>query len=94
MTLDLTLDRRMARGAGDVRYTEREFFILCLIAEGLTNIETARRLHISRQSVALHIAQMLRATGARSRTELVARAYCNGVLPIGIWPPALSLRLR
>lgn len=74
-------------GLAQTRYTEREFTILCLVAEGLTNVETAARLHISRHTVAQHIAEMLRAAGARSRAELVARAYCGGVLRAGTWPP-------
>jgi DNA-binding CsgD family transcriptional regulator len=42
---------------------------------------------VSRHTVAQHIAQMLHRSGARSRAELVARAYCAGILPTDIWPP-------
>jgi DNA-binding CsgD family transcriptional regulator len=68
--------------------TKRQRLILYLVAEGLTNAEIARRLHISAHTVAQHIAEMLRAVGARCRAELVARAYCDGMLPVGIWPPS------
>lgn len=72
-----------------VRYTKRESMILRLIAAGLTNVEAAAELHISHHTVAQHIAQMLHTTGARSRAELVARAYCTGLLRPDSWPPEL-----
>src|SRR5258708_37984643 len=40
--------------------TSREMTILCLVAAGLTNSEVALLLHISRHTVAQHIADMLR----------------------------------
>jgi DNA-binding CsgD family transcriptional regulator len=67
--------------------TPRETAILCLIAAGRTNAEAARKLHISHHTVAQHIADMLRRAQARSRGELIARAYTAGVLATGIWPP-------
>jgi len=68
--------------------TPRELAILCLIAAGLTNSEAARRLHISRHTVAQHIAEMLRRMQATNRAELVARAYTSGTLSVAHWPPA------
>jgi ATP/maltotriose-dependent transcriptional regulator MalT len=38
------------------------------------------RLHISKYTVAQHIAKMLRLLGAANRTELVNRAHIAGVL--------------
>ena len=67
--------------------TPRETAILCLIAGGHTNAQTARRLHISHHTVAQHIADMLRRAQASSRGELIARAYAAGVLAPDIWPP-------
>jgi DNA-binding NarL/FixJ family response regulator len=71
----------------DLTITSREAAILCLIAGGLTNVQVARKLHISRHTVAQHIAEMLRRARAANRAELVARAYAAGILPVGIWPP-------
>jgi DNA-binding CsgD family transcriptional regulator len=88
MIADSAFDLPAAADRSAVRFTERQRLILCLVAEGLTNTETARRLHISPHTVAQHIAEMLRIVGARCRAELVARAYCDGTLPVGIWPPA------
>lgn len=91
MALDSGVEERLPHGAdpGNLQYTERETSILCLIAEGLTNAQTAHKLFISRHTVAQHIALMLRAAGARSRAELVARAYSEGILRTGVWPPEL-----
>jgi DNA-binding CsgD family transcriptional regulator len=70
--------------------TPRETAILRLIAGGHTNTQAAKRLNISHHTVAQHIADMLRRTRARSRGELIARAYTSGVLAPGIWPPGPS----
>ena len=67
--------------------TPRETRILCLVATGHTNSHVARMLHISRHTVAQHIADMLHRTQSRNRSELVARAYSAGMLATGIWPP-------
>ncbi len=65
--------------------TAREAEIMCLVAAGHTNAQVGRRLHISHHTVAQHVADMLRRCGARSRCELVARAYAAGCL--SSWPP-------
>ena len=92
MAADPVLDPRRTENQYPVQYTERESSILCLIAAGFTNGEAAAELHISRHTVAQHVAEMLRTTGARSRAELVARAYCGGILRAGHWPPRLRTK--
>lgn len=86
--------RRPRGGAGTGTFlrelTAREISILCLVAAGLTNSEVSRRLHISRHTVAQHIANMLQRAPARNRAELVARAYAAGILRIAEWPPSSS----
>jgi len=67
--------------------TPRETAILCLVAAGLTTTEAGRRLHISRHTVAQHIADMLHRAEASTRGELIARAYAGGILAAGTWPP-------
>jgi DNA-binding CsgD family transcriptional regulator len=67
--------------------TARETAILCLIAGGYTNAEVGRALHISPHTVAQHVTDMLRRAKARSRGELVARAYSAGILVTDTWPP-------
>jgi DNA-binding CsgD family transcriptional regulator len=66
----------------------REIDVLRLMAAGFTNRQVASTLHMSRHTVAHHLGQMLRRTGARSRGELIARAYAAEIFMVGIWPPS------
>ena len=54
--------------------TAREADVLRLVAEGLPNKEIAGRLYLSPRTVEKHVESLLRKTGARSRTGLVALA--------------------
>jgi LuxR family transcriptional regulator, maltose regulon positive regulatory protein len=49
--------------------TKREREVLQLIAEGLTNIEIATRLFLTLATVKVHVRNILRKLGVRSRTE-------------------------
>jgi DNA-binding NarL/FixJ family response regulator len=62
------------------RCTPRELSILQLAAKGCTNVQIAASLHISKYTVAQHIAKMLRRTGAANRTHLISRAHTTGIL--------------
>ncbi len=66
----------------------REIDVLRLMAAGFTNRQVASTLHMSRHTVTHHLGQMLRRTGARSRGELIARAYAAEIFMVGIWPPS------
>ena len=54
--------------------TDRQADVLRLVAEGISNKEIAARLHLSPRTVEKHIESLLRKTGSRSRTQLVAIA--------------------
>ena len=54
--------------------TAREADVLRLVAGGLANKQIAARLHLSPRTVEKHVESLLRKTGARSRTGLVAAA--------------------
>jgi DNA-binding CsgD family transcriptional regulator len=54
--------------------TAREADVLRLVADGLANKQIAARLHLSPRTVEKHVESLLRKTGARSRTGLVAAA--------------------
>ena len=58
--------------------TPREAEILGLIAAGLANKDIAARLSLSPRTVEKHVESLLRKTGARSRTGLVATASPAG----------------
>jgi DNA-binding NarL/FixJ family response regulator len=76
----------------DLRFSDRELWILRHIAAGATNEEAAASLNLSAHTVAGHLRVMLGRSQARNRAELVARAYAAGILVPGVWPPALSGR--
>jgi DNA-binding CsgD family transcriptional regulator/tetratricopeptide (TPR) repeat protein len=54
--------------------TAREADVLRLVADGLSNKQIAARLDLSPRTVEKHVESLLRKTGARSRTGLVAAA--------------------
>lgn len=59
-----------APAAGPAPLTAREREVAVLVAEGLTNTELARRLHISPRTADVHVRNILRKLGVSSRTEV------------------------
>ncbi|MEV6503841.1 response regulator transcription factor [Streptomyces prunicolor] len=64
--------------------TARETEVLLLIAEGLTNQEIARALHVSTATVKTHINNLFAKTGLKERAQAVRYAYGKGL----VRPPA------
>ncbi|MEU2420668.1 response regulator transcription factor [Streptomyces sp. NPDC007851] len=64
--------------------TVRETEVLVLIAEGFTNQEIARRLHVSTATVKTHINNLFAKTGLKDRAQAVRYAYGKGL----VRPPA------
>ncbi|MEU3983118.1 response regulator transcription factor [Streptomyces sp. NPDC026672] len=60
--------------------TGREMEVLVLIAEGLTNQEIARRLHVSTATVKTHINNLFAKTGLKDRAQAVRYAYGKGLV--------------
>ena len=60
--------------------SERELEVLGLVAEGLTNQEIARRLHISLSTVKGHTTNIYGKLGVRSRTQAVSLAQSLGLI--------------
>ncbi|MGZ4615523.1 MAG: helix-turn-helix transcriptional regulator, partial [Actinomycetes bacterium] len=50
--------------------TSREVDVLALVAEGLTNVEVARRLVLSPRTIDHHVSRLLAKTGSANRGEL------------------------
>jgi DNA-binding NarL/FixJ family response regulator len=59
--------------------TTRETEVLVLIAEGLTNQEIARKLHVSTATVKTHINNLFAKTGLKDRAQAVRYAYGKGL---------------
>lgn len=65
--------------------TERERQVLTLLADGLTNRQIAHRLHFSESTAKQFVRSILAKLNVDSRTEAVALAMQQGILPGG--PP-------
>jgi len=61
-------------------FSPREYQVLELAAQGLTNKEIAYRLGISERTVQFHVNSIFNKTAANSRTEAVALALRKGWL--------------
>ncbi|MGW7265575.1 response regulator transcription factor [Streptomyces sp. NPDC054842] len=60
--------------------TAREVEVLVLIAEGLTNQEIARGLHVSTATVKTHINNLFAKAGLKDRAQAVRYAYGKGLV--------------
>ncbi|MFE9613473.1 response regulator [Streptomyces sp. NPDC006012] len=60
--------------------TSREIEVLVLIAEGLSNQEIARRLHVSTATVKTHINNLFAKTGVKDRAQAVRYAFGKGLV--------------
>jgi DNA-binding NarL/FixJ family response regulator len=60
--------------------TTRECEVLVLIAEGLSNQEIARRLHVSTATVKTHINNLFAKAGLKDRAQAVRYAYGKGLV--------------
>ena len=72
--------------AGNPELTPRELEVLKLVAEGLTNQAIANRLQLSRKTVDVHRANLMRKLGLHDVTELVKYAIRNGLISLGSIP--------
>jgi DNA-binding NarL/FixJ family response regulator len=62
--------------------TSREKQVLCLLSEGLTNVEIAARLKISRRTVEGHRARLSRKLGASTQVDLIRFAIRKGLVQV------------
>ena len=60
--------------------SERELEVLKLIGEGLTNIEIADRIFLSKRTVEGHRQSLIRKTNTQNTASLVKFAVANGLL--------------
>ena len=64
----------------DMEFSTRELEVLHLIGEGLTNLEMAEKLFISKRTVEGHRQSLLDKTGSRNTATLIRYAATTGLL--------------
>ncbi|MBV9315161.1 MAG: PAS domain-containing protein [Pseudonocardia sp.] len=60
------------------------------VAAGSSTVQLAAKLYLSRQGVEYHVGAMLRRFKCSNRSALVAKAYSQGILTMGQWPPKVT----
>ncbi|MFE7974212.1 response regulator [Streptomyces shenzhenensis] len=73
-------EQQLVRAEAPDGLTVRETEVLVLIAEGLSNQEIARRLHVSTATVKTHINNLFAKTGVKDRAQAVRYAYGKGLV--------------
>lgn len=72
---------KQTNAAPEYHLTDRELEVLALMVEGLTNRQIANALEISRYTVNAHVSSILAKLDVSSRTEAVALALQNKLVP-------------
>jgi len=72
--------------AAPATITKRELAVLFLIAQGRSNIEIGKALHLAESSVKTHVGHLLAKLQLHDRVQLVIFAYESGL----VWPAALQ----
>ncbi|PWR18339.1 LuxR C-terminal-related transcriptional regulator [Zavarzinia compransoris] len=66
--------------AAAVQLSRKEYRVLVMVSQGLTNVQIMERLFVSLSAVKWHLSNIFDKLGARSRTAAVARARALGLL--------------
>jgi NarL family two-component system response regulator LiaR len=66
--------------AKDFHLTDRELEVLVLLAEGLTNQQSAQRLSISQSTLKYHMANIYQKLGVQTRSEALVLAAKNNLI--------------
>ncbi|MFC5290056.1 LuxR C-terminal-related transcriptional regulator [Actinokineospora guangxiensis] len=90
MTGSPTAPVRAAVSAHVTRLSGVRGRVLELIASGRSSKEICRELFLSRTALDYHVMSLRGALRASNRASIVARAYHEGLLVVGVWPPELT----
>lgn len=67
--------------------TAMEALVLEGVAAGMSTVQLASKLFLSRGGVEYHVSGLMKNLEAANRSELVSRAYSAGLFSVGGWPP-------
>jgi PAS domain S-box-containing protein len=67
--------------------TEMDARILEGVAAGVSTVQLAATLYLSRGGVEYHVTTLLRKLKVKNRPALVSKAYSMGIFGVGSWPP-------
>ena len=81
-------ERTRSNGSDEGLLTEREQEILVLVAQGHSNNELARMLHVAPQTVKYHLSNIYRKLNVANRTQASRQAQLLNLLPNGGRTPA------
>lgn len=70
--------------------TKMDSRILEGVAAGVSTAKLAIMVDLSRGGVEYHVTSLLRKLSAPNRTSLVSKAYAEGILEAGTWPPKVA----
>lgn len=68
-------------------FTPMETRVLEGVAAGVSTVQLASALFLSRGGVEYHVAMLLRKLKVNNRPALVSKAYSMGIFRLGAWPP-------
>jgi PAS domain S-box-containing protein len=67
--------------------TKMDARILEGVAAGVSTVQLASMLYLSRGGVEYHVASLLRTMKVKNRPALVSKAFSMGIFGVGSWPP-------
>jgi DNA-binding CsgD family transcriptional regulator len=67
--------------------TRMDALVLEGVAGGMSTVQLAAKLFLSRGGVEYHVSALMKNLKAANRSELVSKAYSAGLFSVGSWPP-------
>jgi DNA-binding NarL/FixJ family response regulator len=67
--------------------TRMDALVLEGVAAGMSTVQLAAKLFLSRGGVEYHVSALMRNLKAANRSELVSKAYSAGLFSVSSWPP-------
>jgi len=67
--------------------TKMDALVLEGVAAGMSTVQLAANLFLSRGGVEYHVSALMKSLKATNRSALVSKAYSAGLFSVGSWPP-------